>query len=395
MALLGVSNLTKAFGTDLLFEGVSFEVQANDKIGVVGVNGSGKTTLFKMITGEMRPDDGELYQSKQAVVGYMEQHVCKNLEETALDEVLTVFTPLMKMEEEIELLNVRLQKGMGSAEELIERQALLNDRFVREGGMTYRSRARSALLGLGFSGEDMALTVGALSGGQKAKLQLAKMLLSGANLLLLDEPTSYLDIRYKLEFMSVLQELARRKKVAVILSIHELDLAERVSDWVLCVSPGQESRFGRPEEMLTPEHLSELFQIEEGRFRQTGGSMELPRPEGAPEVFVLAGGGSGRAVFWQLQRAGTTFAAGIVSEADLDYPAACTLASRLIAVPAFEEISEEKEQEARECLDACQCVIACRRQYGGWAAANDRLLAYAREKGKKIEYHNLPLHKMQ
>ena len=139
MALLGVSNLTKAFGTDLLFE-----VQANDKIGVVGVNGSGKTTLFKMITGEMRPDDGELYQSKQAVVGYMEQHVCKNLEETALDEVLTVFTPLMKMEEEIELLNVRLQKGMGSAEELIERQALLNDRFVREGGMTYRSRARSA-----------------------------------------------------------------------------------------------------------------------------------------------------------------------------------------------------------------------------------------------------------
>ena len=154
MALLGVSNLTKAFGTDLLFEGVSFEVQANDKIGVVGVNGSGKTTLFKMITGEMRPDDGELYQSKQAVVGYMEQHVCKNLEETALDEVLTVFTPLMKMEEEIELLNVRLQKGMGSAEELIERQALLNDRFVREGGMTYRSRARSALLGLGFSDED-------------------------------------------------------------------------------------------------------------------------------------------------------------------------------------------------------------------------------------------------
>ena len=189
MALLGVSNLTKAFGTDLLFEGVSFEVQANDKIGVVGVNGSGKTTLFKMITGEMRPDDGELYQSKQAVVGYMEQHVCKNLEETALDEVLTVFTPLMKMEEEIELLNVRLQKGMGSTEELIERQALLNDRFVREGGMTYRSRARSALLGLGFSDEDMALTVGALSGGQKAKLFFLKMILDGANVLVLDEPT--------------------------------------------------------------------------------------------------------------------------------------------------------------------------------------------------------------
>ena len=194
MALLGVSNLTKSFGTDLLFEGVSFEVQANDKIGVVGVNGSGKTTLFKMLTGEMRPDDGEFYQSKQAVVGYMEQHVCKNLEETALDEVLTVFAPLIKMEDELELLSVRIQKGMGSVEEMVERQSFLNDRFVREGGLTYRSRARSALLGLGFSDADMALTVGALSGGQKAKLQLAKMLLCGANLLLLDEPTNHLDI---------------------------------------------------------------------------------------------------------------------------------------------------------------------------------------------------------
>ena len=105
MALLGVSNLTKAFGTDLLFEGVSFEVQANDKIGVVGVNGSGKTTLFKMITGEMRPRRRGAVSKQAGRSGYMEQHVCKNLEETALDEVLTVFTPLMKMEEEIELLD--------------------------------------------------------------------------------------------------------------------------------------------------------------------------------------------------------------------------------------------------------------------------------------------------
>ena len=82
--------------------------------------------------------------------------------------------------------------------------------------------------------------------------------------------------------------------MAVILSIHELDLAERVSDWVLCVSPGQESQFGRPEEMLTPEHLSELFQVEEGRFRQTGGSMELPRPEGHQ-----------RCLCWQEEEAGT------------------------------------------------------------------------------------------
>ena len=147
--------------------------------------------------------------------------------------------------------------------------------------------------------------------------------------------------------------------------------------------------------MLTPEHLSELFQIEEGRFRQTGGSMELPRPEGAPEVFVLAGGGSGRAVFWQLQRAGTTFAAGIVSEADLDYPAACTLASRLIAVPAFEEISEEKEQE-RQRMSGCVPVRDCVPQAVWGLGGGERPAAgVCQGKRKKIEYHNLPLHKMQ
>ncbi len=195
MALLGVSDLSKYFGTDLLFEGVSFEVQDNDRIGLVGVNGTGKTSLFKMLTGEMDYDTGAVYFSKEANVGYMEQHVCRNLDETAFDEVLSVFAHLAHMEEELELLNVRIGKKMGNVEQLVERQALLNDTFVAQGGLTYKSRARSALLGLGFRDEEMRLAVGALSGGQKAKLQLAKMLLSGANLLLLDEPTNHLDIQ--------------------------------------------------------------------------------------------------------------------------------------------------------------------------------------------------------
>lgn len=193
MALLSISQLQKSFGTDLVFAGASFEIQDHDHIGLVGVNGSGKTTLFKILTGDLPYDSGEIYKSKECRIGYMEQHVCRDLDRSAYNEVLTVFSSLLAMEQELEDINTRLQVHPDNR--LIERQMLLNDQFAAQGGLTCRARARSALLGLGFSDEQMGMPVGVLSGGQKAKLQLAKMLLSGANLLLLDEPTNHLDIQ--------------------------------------------------------------------------------------------------------------------------------------------------------------------------------------------------------
>ncbi|XOQ49549.1 MAG: ABC-F type ribosomal protection protein [Eubacteriales bacterium] len=194
MGLLSASNLNKSFGTNVIFSGVSFEVQENDRIGLVGVNGSGKTTLLKLLTGELQPDAGDIFKANSTVLGYMEQHVCRDLDRSAYNEVLTVFSDLLQMEKELEEINLRLQAKPKELDQLIERQAMLNDRFVAMGGLTCRSRARSALMGLGFDDEQMGMPVGVLSGGQKAKLQLAKMLLCGANLLLLDEPTNHLDI---------------------------------------------------------------------------------------------------------------------------------------------------------------------------------------------------------
>jgi len=196
MAILTVNNITVSFGDTTILENITFEMQKGERIGLVGVNGSGKTTLFKALTGEYTPDTGAAVFSRETVLGYMEQHVCRDFHKTALEEVMTVFAPLLKMERELEDLSALLSRNPPAEEleKLILRQTELNDRFVDGGGLTCRSRARSALMGLGFTEEQLHNLVGVLSGGQKAKLQLAKMLLGGANLLLLDEPTNHLDI---------------------------------------------------------------------------------------------------------------------------------------------------------------------------------------------------------
>ena len=198
MAILTVNNIQLSFGEELILRDISFEMQKGERVGLVGVNGSGKTTLFKVLTGEYTPDGGAVVFGKDTVLGYMEQHVCRDQDKTAFDEVMTVFAPLLQLEGELDRINAQLASHQGSPQELeklIQLGADLNDRFVDAGGLTCRSRARSALVGLGFEEEQLQNKVGVLSGGQKAKLQLAKMLLSGANLLLLDEPTNHLDIR--------------------------------------------------------------------------------------------------------------------------------------------------------------------------------------------------------
>ena len=194
MSLLSVGSLEKSFGTESVLENVSFEVSENDRIGLIGSNGSGKTTLFRILTGGLSSDGGVVSLATRARLGYMEQHVCKNLERSAYEEVLTVFRTLLDMEAELENLTCTLQAKPENPDPLIERQTWLTERYSSDGGLTFRSRTRSALKGLGFSETQIDSPVGYLSGGQRAKLQLAKLLLSGANLLLLDEPTNHLDI---------------------------------------------------------------------------------------------------------------------------------------------------------------------------------------------------------
>lgn len=191
MNVLDVQNLTLSFGENTLFSNVSFSIKEGEKAGLVGVNGAGKTSLFKIITGEYSADSGSCFISKNARLGYMQQHTC-SVERTVWNELVSVFNDLIEIEKELEDISNKLSENADKA--LIERQDYLTNKFNQNGGLTYKSMTRSALIGLGFTEEDFSKSTALLSGGQRSKLILAKLLLSRADFLLLDEPTNHLDI---------------------------------------------------------------------------------------------------------------------------------------------------------------------------------------------------------
>jgi len=194
MSLLSLSKVNKYFGERCLFENVSFSVEDHDKIGLIGANGCGKTTLFKMILENDSGDGGDIFLPKSTSVGYLEQHVGLNSELTVYEEVLTVFSHLKEMEERMLELGGNIDAGIGNAEENAERLHKLTEEYKANDGYTYKNIARSSLIGLGFSEDELDKPFSLLSGGQKTRVCLCKILLSGSNLLLLDEPTNHLDI---------------------------------------------------------------------------------------------------------------------------------------------------------------------------------------------------------
>ena len=193
MQLLSAHELSLSFVTREVFSGVGFSLQSGAHVGLVGPNGCGKTTLVRLIMGELQPDEGSLTFSREAQIAYMEQFLYAQEGETLEQAVLHVFQPLIDLEQRLEMVDQRLQTGDTSTNLLLEQQSLL-DEYEQSGGYTYRSRLRSTLLGLGFSPAELEQDTSTLSGGQRSKAALAKVLLKPANILILDEPTNHLDI---------------------------------------------------------------------------------------------------------------------------------------------------------------------------------------------------------
>jgi len=224
MSVINAYNLTFGFLDNILFRNATFDIEENDRVGLIGANGTGKTTLFRLLCGDCEPTDGNFFLSKNTKIGYVEQFACDSSDKTVYDELMTVFKSLFDMERELEELHSAIESN--PAPELIEKQSRLTEKFQSDGGLTFRSRGRSTLTGLGFSENDANLAVSQLSGGQRTKLSLGKLLLSDANLLFLDEPTNHLDIKS----VEWLEDFLKKYIGTVIIISHDRYFLDKVTN---------------------------------------------------------------------------------------------------------------------------------------------------------------------
>ncbi len=318
-----------------LIKNIEISLKKGEILTLIGPNGAGKTTILKSIIKQLEPIGGIVYLDGNEIFSMSGRELSKKMSV---------------------VLTERVRPEMMSCEEVVAtgrypytgRFGILSEedkKIVREARLLVHIEE--------LANRDFQKT----SDRQKHRGMLARAICQEPDIIILDEPTSFLDMRYKLEFLSIIQNMSRAKQLSVIMSLHELDLAGRISDKIACVKGDCIDHFGTPEEIFSSGYIPKLYNMTIGSYDELTGNLELEKVKGEPKVFVLAGGGSATALFRRFQREGIPFATGILWENDLDYPSARTLAAEVVSERAFCAISEEKLKRAKELIGQCEQVI--------------------------------------
>lgn len=355
--------MTVGYDGKPLIKEIKIELNRGEILTLIGPNGAGKSTILKSITRQLRLLGGCVWLDQ------------KNLHRMSGKELAR---------KQAVLLTGRIKPELLTCQDVVA-----TGRYPYTGalgilGEEDRRKVREAME-LVHALELKDRDFNAISDGQKQRIMLARAICQEPELIVLDEPTSFLDVKHKLEFLSILKKLVRENQVAVIMSLHELDLAQKISDQVICVKGDRIARYGTPEEIFTSEYIGELYDMETGAYNAAFGCAELPAPKGEPRVFVIAGGGSGIPVYRRLAREELPFVTGILHKNDVDYEAARYLAAGTVAGEAFEPIDEETFRQALEWMGRCERVICCLEQFGSLNQKNRELLDIARERGLLCE----------
>ena len=351
-------NMTVGYGKTPLIRQIGIHVRAGEIVTLIGPNGAGKSTILRSVIRQLGLLEGTVYLDGMPMKGMGEREIAKRMSI---------------------LMTERIHPELMTCEDVVG-----TGRYPYTGRMGLltaedRGKVREAME-LVHAWDLASRDFSQISDGQKQRILLARAICQDPSVIVLDEPTSFLDIRHKLELLTILKDLVRRKKVAVLMSLHELDLAQKLSDYIVCVKGEYIERCGTPEEIFTSSYITRLYGITKGSYYAEFGCLEMEPVKGKPQVFVIGGNGSGIPVYRRLQRMGIPFAAGILHENDVDYPIARALASQVISEAPFEPIREETYDRAAEVLASCGQVICCLKEFGTLNDMNRKLAELGRDK---------------
>ena len=342
-----------------LIRDIEIGVRRGEILTLIGPNGSGKSTILKSMIRQLRLLAGVVVLDGRSMAGMTERDIAKKL--------AIVMTERMR------------------AELMTCYDVVATGRYPytgRLGILSAEDRQKvSEAIALVHAEDFAERPFSQISDGQRQRLLLARAVAQEPEVIVLDEPTSFLDVRHKLELLDILKTLVRTRNVAVVMSLHELDLAQKISDRVVCVAGDRIDRCDTPENVFQDAYIRSLYGIEKGSYNALFGCLEMPRVSGEPRIFVIGGGGEGIGLYRQLQRCSVPFAAGVLQENDVEYPVARALAAETFSVPAFRPIDEAAAEAALARMGEIGRAACCVTAFGADNEGNRVLRDKAAEEG--------------
>lgn len=355
---LHLNNVSVGYNKKPLIHDIEIGITRGDIVTLIGPNGSGKSTILKSITRQLELIGGTVLFEKKELgkIGFRDLST----------KMAVVLTERMKPE-------------LMTCHDIVA-----TGRYPYTGRLGILShededKVEAALAAvhateLGFR------DFNAISDGQRQRVLLARAICQEPDIIILDEPTSFLDVRHKLELLSILRGMAKEKGITVVMSLHEIDLAQKISDKIICVKGDTIAHYGEPEAVFSESVIRALYEIDNGYFDPVFGSIELPKPTGEVKTLVLSACGSGIPIYRKLQKQNIPFAAAVLYTNDIDYQLARLLAAEVVTEEPFCEISDAAFARTMELIESCDTVIDAGVPIGACNKRMKELLAAAEEK---------------
>ncbi|MFD3158176.1 ABC transporter ATP-binding protein [Haloimpatiens sp. FM7330] len=362
MSIVETKKLAVGYNNKVVIDNIELEIKKGEVICLLGPNGAGKSTILKTISGQLQSVKGNVYIYNEDIKKINQSNLAKKMSVVLTERVIPSLMTSFEFaamgryqytgffgklsDEDVNIVNEILK--------LVNAENLANRYFEQ------------------------------LSDGEKQKILLARALCQEPEIIILDEPTSYLDIRHKFELLNILNKLSKEKGITVILSLHEVDMALKGCDTAVLVKDGKIMKKGCCEDIIKEDVIKKLYGLEFGNFSSLLGTLEIPSSIKKSRVFVISGEGKGIPIYRFLTKHQYEVCTGIIYENDIDYYIANILGVNIIKEKAFESIKEINFKKAVNCMKKCEKIIDAGSTFAELNKLNVDLIRNALEVGKKV-----------